>query len=129
MGSAWLCLSPLAGCGSKADRPAPATFPVVGTLTLPVDLDPTNATIELVPIDGSKELSAMGIADGQGRFTLSVPYPDRPLPGAPEGPYRAVVMLPLQLDRSGGQRYELNQEFVVQPGENNFEVIVPGGKQ
>ena len=119
----------LGGCSKASEREAPPIYPVTGTLVLESGANPEHATIEFVPQDGSKALSALGIADAEGKFTLSVPYPDRQLPGAAAGVYRAVVMMPLKPDRSVGERYELQQEFVVEPQSNHFELVVPASRK
>jgi hypothetical protein len=109
----------------SAERPAPPTFPAKGVLALESGASPENATIEFIPKNGSKSLSGRGSADAAGNFELTTPYPDRQLPGLAEGTYRAVVMMPLRQDRTGGERYELKQEFVVGPSENSFTITVP----
>lgn len=113
------------GCRRQSERPAPETFPVTGTVTSQGNLSIEHAIVEFVPNSGDKTLSALGTADATGKFSLAIPYPDRKIPGAPAGVYRVTVMLPLNPDRTGGQRYELPDEYVVEPRENDFTLKLP----
>jgi hypothetical protein len=118
-------LACILGCQSRSERPAPDTFPVTGTVIAPDNLSVKHATVEFTPSSGDKTLSALGTVDATGKFRLAVVNPDRNIPGAPTGVYRVTITLPLNPDRTGGQRYELPDNFNVKPRENEFTLELP----
>ena len=118
-------LACILGCQTRSERPAPETFPVTGTVITPENIAVKHATVEFVPTSGDKTLSALGTVDASGKFALAVVTPDRIIPGAPAGVYRVTVTLPLNPDRTGGQRYMLPGQFTVEPRENEFTLELP----
>ena len=118
-------LACILGCQSRSELPAPVTFPVTGTVIASDTIGVKHARVQFVPTSGDKSLSALGTADATGKFTLAVTRPDRRIPGAPAGVYRVTVTLPLNPDRTGGQRYVLPKEFNVEPRANEFTLELP----
>lgn len=111
----------LTGCEQKAPRPALATHPAAGVVVTSGKM-PVGGCVQLEPAENGQDYVAQGVVDEQGRFTLRVPYVDRVLPGATEGPHTARVLLPLN---QGGTVVPIEGSFVVRPGENEFTIQMP----
>jgi hypothetical protein len=112
------------GCSAKPERPAPATFPVTGEVVGQAGSAPIGATIEFQPKDGAREFTSMGAIDSQGHFRLTIPYTDRRLDGATEGPHQVVIFTPLR-GEGGGERIVVNEEFIVRSQDNHFRISLP----
>src|SRR5687768_10450002 len=82
------------GCEQKVERPALPTFPVKGQVVTSGKM-PVGGCVQFEPTAGGSDYMAAGVIDKEGRFALRVPYVDRVLPGATEGPHTARVLLPL----------------------------------
>jgi hypothetical protein len=125
-----VCQLTVAGCNSQPPRPAPQTYPVTGKVTSPSGQSLVGARIEFKPKDNQWELAARGVVEADGRFSLQIPFIDRQIPGATEGPHRASLTMALgqKHDGTGGDYIPIPGEFIVKPGENNFEITLPGRK-
>ena len=66
----------------------------------------------------------MGVIEADGKFTLNIPYVDRSLPGATEGPHTARLVLPIG-NALGHGTISIPGEFTVKPQENQFTIAVP----
>jgi hypothetical protein len=84
--------------------------------------------IEFRPKENESELTASGVIDADGKFTLRIPFVDRVIPGATVGPHRANVIMPLNAKRTGGDYVPIPGEFTVKPQENYFAIELPKGK-
>jgi hypothetical protein len=115
------------GCDSKRVKP-PATFPVTGKVIGPNGRPVVGAQVQFKPNSSPAEMQSSGLADANGAFTLSLLFREQKVPGAIEGPHRVVVYMPLNTDRSGGDRFEIEQTFVVEPRENAFTVTLPAAR-
>lgn len=121
---AWVLVM-LSGCGSAPERPAPPTYPVTGEVLAFGGQPAAGAKVMFRPVDGGLEVSATGLTDSEGKFSLSVLYPDRKIPGAKEGAHRVFIYKPLDFDRGGGDQIAVEEEFVVEPKDNHFQIILP----
>jgi hypothetical protein len=83
---------------------------------------PVGGCVQFEPTQNSQDYVAQGVIDEQGRFTLRVPYVDRVLPGATEGPHTARILLPLN---QGGAAVPIGGSFVIRPSENEFTIQMP----
>jgi hypothetical protein len=110
------------GCEQKPERPALPTFPVTGKVVTTGKM-PVGGCVQLEPTQNGMDYVAQGVIDAEGRFTLKVPYVDRVIPGATEGPHTARVLLPLN---QGGAAVPIEGSFVVRQGENEFTIQMPG---
>lgn len=125
-----IAIAPLAACNSKPERPAPPTYPVTGEVkTSGVQL-PAGAQIEFRPVRDAKadELTARGNIDAAGKFKLRVPYIDRVLSGATEGPH--TVRIVFSSSNNPNSPYsagliEISEKFTVEPKENHFTITLP----
>jgi hypothetical protein len=115
-------LSALASCSRKIERPAPPTFPVIGRVTTSGGRLPVGGCVEFEPNQNGLEITATGVIDGEGRFSLSIPFVDRVLPGATEGSHSVRVLLPID---DGGGIVRIREPFIVQPRENEFTINIP----
>jgi hypothetical protein len=80
----------LAGCA----KPEPATYPVEGTAE--IGGKPTEGfTVEFSSqAPETKGISATGVVDAQGKFTLVTMIEGKAKPGAVAGPHKVVVIPP-----------------------------------
>jgi hypothetical protein len=125
-----VAIVPLSACNSKPERPAPPTYPVTGEVkTSGVQL-PAGAQIEFRPAANAKadELTARGNLDTAGKFKLRVPFIDRVLPGAIEGPH--TVRIVFSASNNPNSPYssgliEISEKFTVEPKENHFTITLP----
>lgn len=121
------CLLTLSACNARPPRHAPATYSVTGQVTAPNGRSMAGGCIEFRPRDNAGELTSTGVIDAEGKFTLQIPFIDRIIPGATEGPHRAFVIMPLGAQRKGGGHVPIPGEFTVKPGENHFTIALPSG--
>jgi hypothetical protein len=115
-------LSVLASCSRKLERPAPPTFPVKGKVVTNGGPLPVGGCVEFEPNRNGLEITATGVIDSEGRFSLSIPFVDRVLPGATEGSHSVRVLLPID---DGGGVVRIREPFIVQPRENEFTINIP----
>ena len=108
--------------GLNFERPAPPTFPVKGRVVTSADRLPVGGCVEFEPNQNGLEITATGVIDGEGRFSLSIPFVDRVLPGATEGSHSVRVLLPID---DGGGIVRIREPFIVQPRENEFTINIP----
>jgi hypothetical protein len=109
------------GCEEKAPRPALATHPVTGVVVTTGKM-PVGGCVQFEPTKNGQTYVAQGVIDEQGRFALQVPYVDRVLPGATEGPHSVRVLFPLN---QGALIVPIDGSFVVRPSENEFTIQIP----
>lgn len=109
------------GCAQKPERPALATYPAAGKVVTTGTL-PVGGCVQLMPMQNSAEYVAQGVVDENGRFSLKVPFVDRVLPGATEGPHSARVLLPLN---QGGTIVPIEGSYTVGRGDNEFTIKMP----
>ncbi len=114
----------LASCSKKLERPAPPTFPVTGKVVTSGDRLPAGGCVEFESKRNELDFTAIGVVDSEGRFSLSIPFVDRVLPGATEGPHSVRVLLPIN---DGGGFVRIHEPFIVQPCENEFTIKLPSG--
>lgn len=117
-------LSVLSSCSRKFERPAPPTFPVKGKIVTSGDRMPVGGCVEFEPNRNGLEITATGLIDSEGQFSLSIPFVDRILPGATEGSHSVRVLLPID---DGGGVVRIREPFIVQPRENHFTINMPKG--
>jgi len=110
------------GCEQKVLRPALPTHPVTGVVVAAGKM-PVGGCVQFEPTQNGQDYVAQGVVDEQGHFTLRVPFVDRVIPGAIEGPHTVRVLLPLN---QGGTVVPIDGSFVVRPGENEFKINMPG---
>jgi hypothetical protein len=122
------CLLSLNGCNSKTPRPAPPAYPVTGKVTAPDGRSLAGARIEFTPREDKFEFKAVGFADANGSFSLKIPFIDRVIEGATEGPHRVSITMALDANREGGKHIPLPGELVVKPSENHFIIELPKGQ-
>ena len=115
----------LASCNRKVERPAPPTFPVIGMVQTNGGPVPVGGCVEFESRQGTG-LNAIGVIDASGNFSLHVPYVDRVLPGATEGPHDVRIMLPIE---KGGAVVRIPNALVVQPRDNHFTISMPKTQQ
>jgi hypothetical protein len=113
------------GCSKKPDRQTPQTFPVTGQVISHDDRLPVGGCVEFKPGQNEFEFTAMGVIDAEGNFSLRIPYVDRVLSGATEGPHSVRVMLPIGKSGGGGGVVPIEGSFTVQPRENYFTINMP----
>ncbi len=116
-----LSLPLLCGCEQDAPRPALATFPAKGKIVTTGRM-PVGGCVQFEPAQNGADYVANGVIQEDGQFTLRVPYIDRVLPGATEGPHTVRVLLPLN---QGGTPVPVPGTFVVKPQENEFTIEMP----
>lgn len=109
------------GCEEKAPRPALATHPVTGVVVTTGKL-PVGGCVQFEPTKNGQAYVAQGVIDEQGRFSLQVPYVDRVLPGATEGPHSVRILFPLN---QGAAIVPIEGSFVVRPSDNEFTIQIP----
>jgi hypothetical protein len=114
----------MAGCG-KSERPGPKTFPVSGQVVVARSRLPVGGQIEFKPKQNEFEFTAVAPIEENGKFTLRIPYVDRSLPGATEGPHNVRVILPLFGPGWHGGEVGIDEIFTVQPSENYFTIKLP----
>jgi hypothetical protein len=119
-----VCLLTFAGCG-KSERPGPKTFPVTGQVVVTQSRLPVGGQIEFKPQQNEFEFTAVAPIEENGKFTLRIPYVDRSLPGATEGPHSVRVILPLFGPGWQGGEVRVAETFTVQPRENHFTIKLP----
>jgi len=119
------CALALSGCSGKPERPAPPTFPVSGVVKAAKGPLPVGGCVEFKPYENENELTATGVIKADGKFSLSIPYVDRVIPGATAGPHRAYIVMPLGANREGGGYVPIEEEFVVEPRRNEFTITMP----
>jgi hypothetical protein len=122
-------LSGIVGCSKATQRYAPPTFPVRGKVFFPDGEVPVGATVEFQPKTNQFEMMAMGAVDAKGKFSLSIPFTDRMILGATQGPHEVTVRMPLGAARYSGVEFVLPKPFVVQPGDNEFTLTIPSMTQ
>jgi hypothetical protein len=122
------CVLPLGACNSKTPRPAPPAYPVTGKVTAPDGRSLEGARIEFKPREDKFEFKAVGLVDANGGFSLKIPFIDRVIEGATEGPHRVSITMALNANREGGKHIPLPGELVVKPSENHFIIELPKGK-
>jgi hypothetical protein len=107
------------GCHRKVERPTVKTYPVNGKVTSSRGKIPPAGT--LIQFQQQKaELSASGLLESDGTFSLTTLYYEKKLPGAAEGTYRVTL---LQTVNNGpGPQYDLKATYTVEPKENNLSV-------
>lgn len=118
-----LCLMTTCAC-SKSERPAPLTFPVTGEVVVTRSRLPVGGFVEFKPSQ-NEEFTAMGLIEEQGKFSLKIPFVDRSLPGATEGPHKVRVLLPPFGEGWHGGDVAVEGTFTVKPSENHFTIKLP----
>ena len=121
--SAYLLI--LGACNSKPERAAPPTFPVTGTLTAPDGRSLAGACVEFKTKQNEGELTATGVVDADGKFSLQIPYVDRVIRGATAGSHNVFVVMPLGTDHKGAGYVAIKGNFEVQLTENHFNIKLP----
>ena len=119
-----VCMLTQAACSRQPQRPAPPTYPVTGTLTAPDGRSLVGACVEFKTKQNETELTATGVVDADGKFSLQIPYVDRVIPGATAGPHAVFVVMPLGVNHKGAGYVAIKGNFEVQPTENHFEIIL-----
>jgi hypothetical protein len=109
------------GCQEKVDRAALSTYPVSGKVVTNGKL-PVGGCVQFEPTQNGMDYVAQGVIDKEGRFSLRVPYVDRVLPGATEGPHNVRVLLPIN---QGGGMVPITEPLIVEPGANEFTINMP----
>jgi hypothetical protein len=112
----------LTSCSKRPERPALPTFPVTGQVVTSGERLPIGGCVEFESKQHGLDYTAMGVIDSEGKFALSIPFVDRVIPGATEGPHAVRVMLPID---EGGGVVRMQDPFVVQPRENHFTIDIP----
>lgn len=112
------------GCNAKTERPAPPTYAVSGEVLAKDGRSLVGGCVEFKK-EGEEELTATGVIDADGKFSLSIPYVDRVIPGATEGVHRAFVVMPLGANRKGGGYVPIVGEFKILPSQNHFTIELP----
>lgn len=111
----------LLACQQKQQRPALTTYPVTGKV-IAAGILPVGGCVQFEPEKNGTDYVAQGVIDKEGRFSLQVPFVDRVLPGATEGPHSVRVLLPL---KQGGKPVPIAGSFVVRPEPNEFTIQMP----
>jgi len=120
---AWMVA--LTSCSRKVERAVPQTFPVTGRVQTNGGPVPVGGCVEFESRQ-SAEFNAIGVIDADGHFSLHVPYVDRVLHGATEGPHDVRIMLPIE---KGGAVLRLPNVLIVQASENVFTIDMPKAQQ
>jgi hypothetical protein len=107
------------GCHKKVERPTVKTYPVNGKVASSKGKVPQAGT--LIQFRAQKaELSASGLLESDGSFSLTTLYYEKKLPGAAEGVYRVTLLE--TVNGGPGPQYELKANYTVEPKENNLTV-------
>ncbi len=109
------------GCQHRLERPALPTYPVRGKIVTSGTM-PIGGCVQFEPAKNGLNYLAQGVIDAEGQFSLQVPYIDRVLPGATEGPHAVRVLLPL---KQGGKPVPIEGTFLVEARENEFTIQMP----
>src|SRR5204863_23348 len=83
------------------------------------------ACVEFKTKQNEGELTATGVVDANGKFSLQIPYVDRVISGATAGPHNVFVVMPLGANHMGAGYIAIKGDFEVQPTENHFELTLP----
>jgi hypothetical protein len=125
-----MALASLAGCGGKPLRPAPPTYTVSGEVKSAGVRLPAGAQIEFRPIRDTQvdALTARGVIDSSGKFQLNIPFVDRVLLGATEGPHTVRIVFSAANNPTteyGAGLIIVPEKFTVEPKENHFTITLP----
>lgn len=109
----------LLGCHRRVEKTPPETYPVSGKLvTTRGQLPPAGSTIQFQP--ENVNWTANGRIEADGSFTLSVPFNQKRLPGATQGPH-SVTVFPI-FEHRRGNPISIQERCVVEPKDNRFTV-------
>jgi hypothetical protein len=116
-----LCLA--FGCQGRTKSQMPPLHPVHGIVTK--DGKPVKeAFVQFVPDIGSEHLTINGTSNAEGKFEIMTLFvqgaANEKKPGAPEGSYTVMVMMPLDAQQQLVEQKTLLEKYQVKPGSNDF---------
>jgi hypothetical protein len=111
-----------AGCGDKTVD-LPKTYPASGRVVLEDGKPLAGASIQLSSADTPFTIS--GVADDDGKFTLSTMQGNKKVSGAIPGEYEVTIYPPIPSDHRAVQPIVLPESYKVEAKENTYTFTVP----
>jgi hypothetical protein len=111
-----------AGCGTKSDRPVPATFPVTGQVLYRDGKPVTAGTIQFRST-GEPPVTANGTLAADGTFSLTTFVDVDPLTGTIPGPHK-VTIYPTAEGQHSVPSIAVKDVYTVESKENHFTIHI-----
>lgn len=112
----------MVGCGNKNDD-MPKTYPASGRVVLEDGKPLAGASVQLSSADTTFTIS--GVADDDGKFTLSTMQGNKKASGAVPGEYEVTIYPPIPSDHRAVQPIVLPQSYKVEAQVNTYTFTVP----